>query len=84
MVVEILLPFTALKDLKEKKHLCERCGVKEYLVIDPLEEYVKRFWLDAEGAYAKGDIFGPREVLSCKSLEGIEINLWEIFELEKP
>lgn len=35
------------------------------------------------GAYSKGEVFGPQEVLPFKVLEGIEINLWEIFEIEK-
>ncbi|NUO10080.1 MAG: Uma2 family endonuclease [Candidatus Brocadia sp.] len=82
-VIEILSPFTALKDLREKKQLYERCGVREYLVVDPLEEYIERFWLDADAMYTKGEIFGPHEVFSCKSLEGVEINLWEIFEVER-
>lgn len=83
LVVEILSPATALKDLREKKHLYEKSGVKEYIVIDPLEEYVERFCLGADGTYTKGEVFGPLEALPFKSLEGIEANLREIFEVEK-
>ena len=83
LVVEILSPSTALKDLREKKNLYEKFGVKEYIVIDPLEEYVERFWLGGDGIYNKGEVFGPQEVLPLKSLEGIEVNLWEVFEVKK-
>ncbi|TLD40191.1 MAG: hypothetical protein JETT_3543 [Candidatus Jettenia ecosi] len=83
LIVEVLSLSTALKDLREKKNLYERCGVKEYIIVDPLEEYIERFWLDADARYTKGEIFGPHEVFSYKSLEGVEINLWEIFEVER-
>ena len=83
LVVEILSPATALKDLREKKNLYEKSGVKEYIVIDPLEEYVERFWLGGDGIYNRGEVFGPQDALQLKSLEGIEVNLWEVFEVKK-
>ncbi len=83
LVVEVLSPFTALKDLREKKNLYEKYGVKEYIVVDPIEEYVERFWLGKDNTYSKGEIFGSQEVLRFKSTEGIEVSLWEIFEVEK-
>ena len=83
LVVEILSPATALKDLREKKNLYEKSGVKEYIVIDPLEEYVERFWLGGDGVYDRGEVFGPQDALQLKSLEGIEVNLWEVFEVKK-
>jgi Uma2 family endonuclease len=83
LIVEVLSPATATKDLREKKHLYEKSGVKEYIIIDPLEEYVERFLLNVDRTYGKGEVFDPQEVLPIKLLEGIEINLWEIFEVEK-
>ncbi|MFN3531051.1 MAG: Uma2 family endonuclease [Candidatus Brocadia sp.] len=83
LVIEVLSPATALKDLREKKNLYEKFGVMEYVIIDPLEEYVERFCLGADGTYTKGEIFGHLEVLPFKSLEGIKANLREIFEVEK-
>ncbi|GAN34636.1 MAG: Uma2 family endonuclease [Candidatus Brocadia sp. AMX2] len=83
LVVEVLSPATALMDLREKKRLYEKFAVKEYIVIDPLEEYVERFCLGADGTYNKGEVFGSQEVLQFKSVEGTEVNLWEIFEVKK-
>ncbi len=40
LVVDVLSPGTALKDMREKKALYERSGVREYVVIDPLEDDV--------------------------------------------
>lgn len=84
LVVEVLSPGTALKDMREKKLLYERSGVREYVVIDPLEEYVQRFCLQNDGHYGSSDVFGPCEVLHLRSLPEIEIQLWEIFDMNPP
>ena len=82
MVVEVLSPETALKDRREKKFLYEKYGVKEYIIIDPLEHYLERFLLQEDGSFSKGEIFGPEETFSPAFLEGIEISLGEVFEME--
>jgi len=84
LVVEVLSPSTALKDMREKKLLYERSGVREYVVIDPLEEYVQRFCLQNDGHYGSSEVFGPHEVLHLRSLPEIEIQLWEIFDINPP
>jgi Uma2 family endonuclease len=84
LVVEVLSPGTALKDLREKKQLYERSGVAEYVVIDPLEDYVQRFYLQANGSYHAGDIFGIYEELPLLSLLDVVLPLWEIFDVELP
>jgi len=38
---------------------------------------------EKDGIYNRGEVFGPQEVLPLKSLEGIEVNLWEVFEVQK-
>jgi Uma2 family endonuclease len=83
LVVEVLSPSTAVKDMREKRAIYERYGVKEFILIDPTEFYVERFSLK-DGAYGVPEIFAPQEVLPLKSLEGIEVPLWEVFEVEGP
>lgn len=84
LIIEILSPATALKDKREKKALYERYGVKEYVIVDPLDQFVERFFLGQDGTYDKGELYGPQEVINLKSLEGLEISLWEVFEVEGP
>ena len=84
LVVEVLSPATALKDLREKRALYERFAVKEYIILDPLELYVQQFFLGKDGTYGKGEVLGPQEILQLKTIEGIEIMLWEVFEFERP
>jgi Uma2 family endonuclease len=84
LVVEVLSPTTATRDLREKKALYMCAGVLEYVVVDPLELYVQRFRLDENGRYGAGDIFAPREELPLATLDGCVVPLWEIFELPAP
>jgi len=58
-------------------------GVREYLVVDPLEHYSIRFLLDAEG-FDKGAVFAADERLVIATLESLEVPLWEVFELAGP
>ena len=84
LIVEVLSPSTSPKDLREKKALYERTGVQEYVVVDPLENYANRFLLGDTGGFDKGTVFGPQETLTLAKLEGIEIPLWEVFEVAGP
>ncbi|MBI5445519.1 MAG: Uma2 family endonuclease, partial [Deltaproteobacteria bacterium] len=68
LAIEILSPSTDLKDRREKKALYERFGVREYLLVSPEGRYVERFFLEADGSYGKGEIFGEAEVVTLKSL----------------
>ncbi len=83
LVVEVLSPGTAAKDLRQKKALYERSGVREYLVVDPLEHYAIRFVL-AGDSYDRGTVVAWDEVLAFATLEEVEVPLWELFGLPAP
>ena len=83
LVIEVLSPGTSAKDLRPKKALYERTGVREYLVVDPLEHYAIRFLLGADG-YDKGTVFACDEVLTFATLADVEVPLWEVFGLLGP
>jgi Uma2 family endonuclease len=81
-VAEVLSPGTARKDLREKKALFERSGVKEYVVFDPVQGWVQRFVL-IDGAFGPGEIFDPQESLELGFIPGESLPLWEVFGLEE-
>ena len=84
LVVEILSPGTSAKDLREKKWLYQRAGVREYIVVDPLELYVQRFLRSADGRYGEPEVFGPEDVISLVVLDGLTVDLREILEWSPP
>jgi len=45
LVIEILSPSTAKYDLRKKKAVYERCGVKEYWIVDPTTKSVTGYAL---------------------------------------
>lgn len=77
------VPNTVTKDLRDKKALYERYGVREYVILDPLELYAQRFWLEQDVTYGSAEIFGPQEVLALSTLPDIEVHLWEVFGVEE-
>lgn len=89
LIIEVLSFFTAIRDRRLKKDLYERFGVREYIIVHPEEQYIERFFLTVtsplsqETKYSEPEIFGPDEVFTSKAFDGLEIPLWEIFEIEK-
>lgn len=83
LVIEVLSPATATRDLREKKALYASYGVGEYVIVDPLEQYATRFTLYG-ASYDSGTTVGGNEVLDFASLAGVSISMWEIFELPPP
>lgn len=84
LVIEVLSPHTAARDLRDKKALYERAGVREYLVIDPLEQYAVRFRRDDRGRFGEGAVIAAQEAVALATLEGFTLPLWELFDLPAP
>lgn len=52
-------------------------------MVSPLQHYAIRF-LNSTDGFDKGTVFGPEEMLVFSTLEGLEIPLWEVFEVPGP
>lgn len=83
LVIEVLSPHTAARDLREKKALYENAGIAEYVAVAPLTLYAMRFALGTEG-YGPGAVVGSDETLQLQVGGGVEIPLWEVFEMARP
>jgi Uma2 family endonuclease len=86
LVVEILSPSTADKDLHEKFDIYEEGGVKEYWIVEPNDWIVNVFILDAQGHYTSEKPKSRKDKLHSVSIPGLAIDLQEIFplNLEEP
>ncbi|WP_243174924.1 Uma2 family endonuclease [Desulfofundulus sp. TPOSR] len=79
LVVEILSPATAYYDLRKKFKVYERCGVKEYWIVDPEEKSVQVF-VPREGRFVLDQEAERTGEISSRVLPGFTVRLESIFE----
>ena len=77
LVVEILSPSTAKRDLTEKKSIYERNGVNEYWIVDPRRKSVTVFHL-IQQAYDGGALFKSGAVRS-RVLPKLRLTIEKLF-----
>ncbi|MCI5224505.1 MAG: Uma2 family endonuclease [Candidatus Electrothrix sp. AR4] len=80
LVVEILSPSTAAKDLKVKRALYEKHGVMEYWLFHPTDHTVMVYRSDKDDRYGKAEIYDWEDRLNSPLFEGLEIQLADIFQ----
>ena len=78
LVIEILSPSTADRDLGYKHELYGRHGVLEYWVVDPMGETIA-VHRQRDGRLELAEIFGRRDTLQTSLLEGLQLKLDDIF-----
>ncbi len=78
LIVEILSPSTARYDRTLKRTLYARHGVGEYWLADPHDKTVTVMLLGA-GGFKVAAIYGEGDTLTSPTLEGLRLNLDEIF-----
>lgn len=78
LIVEVLSPSTADRDLRMKKTLYARSGVREYWIVDPEREQVDVHVL-AEDGYGEPARYRLGDRVGSVALSGFEAPLAEIF-----
>jgi Uma2 family endonuclease len=79
LVIEILSPSTAYYDLRQKKDIYEKYGVKEYIIVDPIEQSAELYALK-DGAYYLHQKAQKNENLNSLLLRGLSFDLSKLFE----
>ena len=79
LIIEILSPSNAYYDLRQKKDIYEKFGVKEYIIIDPVQENADLYVLK-DGAYYLHQKAQKTESLNSILLQGFSINLSQLFK----
>lgn len=81
LVVEILSPYNAKKDLTTKLELYERHGVREYWIVSPMDRTLMLFkWLPQAKKYGRPETFAENDRVTTNDvLQGLEIDLKEVF-----
>lgn len=79
LVVEILSPETAGKDMKTKFTIYERVGVKEYWIVDLMNKTVQVYKLETVRRYSRPDIYTETDHLKVGLFLDLEIDLSSVF-----
>ena len=79
LIVEILSPSTAKKDMNDKFILYQESGVKEYWIVNPNDENINVFLLDTKGKYQLIGMYAGDMKIKVNIFENLEIKLEEIF-----
>ncbi|OQA71638.1 MAG: hypothetical protein BWY32_03857 [bacterium ADurb.Bin243] len=83
LIVEILSPATASKDIKIKFELYERHGVREYWIVHPSEKYLMVYKLDRQTKkYGRPDIYLQKARVKAGAIKGLNVKLYDVFEEE--
>ena len=78
LVVEILSPGTARRDLGTKRALYEEAGVPEYWIVDPETASVEVLALE-RGRYMRSGLYRRGDRVRSRLLEGLEVDLEGVF-----
>jgi Uma2 family endonuclease len=78
LIIEILSPSNAYYDLRQKKDIYEKYGVKEYIIIDPAQN--AEVHVLQNGVFQLHQKAQATEVLSSVVLEGFKLDLSKIFK----
>lgn len=78
-VAEILSPATAAKDMKQKRFLYEKYGVKEYWIFHPVNRVVEAFYLNDKGIYDAPVVYSQDEKVDVKLFPGLMLDLGIVF-----
>ena len=79
LIIEILSPATATKDLTKKFDLYQESGVHEYWIVFPGDRIVETFYLENR-VYKKTGVYAEDAMVPVRTLPGLEILVTEIFE----
>lgn len=79
LIIEIVSPSSAKQDLKDKFYLYERVGVKEYWIVQPVNNTMMVFKLKENGEYGKPGMYTEEDRIKAGIFDGLEIDLKEIF-----
>ena len=79
LIIEILSPSTASKDMKEKFFLYEKHGVKEYWLVEPLDKFIMVYSLQENTKYGRAVTYTKDDKIESGVLKDFVVDLDLIF-----
>lgn len=79
LVVEIISPSTAKRDITTKYELYQRQGVREYWLVYPNDRTLLVYRLADDGRYARPDVFGEGDSVPVTLLGDLVVDMGKVF-----
>ncbi len=80
LVVEILSPGNSKKEIRLKYEVYEEAAVKEYWIINPVEENVAVLLLNPSGKFDGAKLYATGDIIYSSAVAGLAVNLADIFQ----
>jgi Uma2 family endonuclease len=80
LTIEILSPSTSTHDRTRKQAMYARFGVREYWVVDPVDETIEIFVLE-RASYRVAQMVGRYDTASSPSIDGLAVDTSQIFDI---
>jgi Uma2 family endonuclease len=79
LIIEILLPSTGGKDLKQKKEVYEFAEVPEYWIVHPHDQTVIVYLLDENKKYVIDNVYASTDIIKVSIFDDLTIDLTDVF-----
>lgn len=80
LIVEIISPGSAFRDLRDKFRLYESHGVREYWIVHPNDKTVLVFKIDGSGHYAKPEMYSEADEIPVGIFSDLNVILKSVFQ----
>ena len=81
LIVEIQSPGNTKREMKEKFELYEEVGVKEYWIVDSVQNFVLIYYLNEAGKYIGKKPYSQEEIFNSVIFPELEVDLNKVFEV---
>jgi Uma2 family endonuclease len=81
LIVEIQSPDNTKREMKDKFELYEEAGVREYWIVDSVQNFVLIYYLNEAGKYIGTKPYSQEEIFNSVIFPELEIDLNKVFEV---
>ena len=81
LIIEIQSPGNTKKEMKDKFELYEEAGVREYWIVDSVQNFVLVYYLNEAGKYIGTKPYSQEEIFNSVIFPELDVDLNKVFEV---
>lgn len=79
LIIEVLSPSNSQYDVRDKFDIYQEAGVKEYWIVNPMQESIMVALLQADGKYGSSTVHKTGEILHSATVPGFTVDIKDVF-----